>query len=703
MSYSLPGRLLIGAAYYPEYQAVDRVEKDLDLMAAAQMSVVRVGESVWSTWEPADGEFELDWLEPVLDGARQRGISAVLGTPTYAVPPWLARRYPEIAAERRSGEAVPWGARQEADYTHAAFRFHAERVIRAILTRYAGHPAVIGIQLDNEPGLELFCNHAVFQRFTDELREAYRDPDRLNDAWGLTYWSHRLSTWADLWRPDGNSVPQYDLAWRRFQARLTTEFIGWQAAIAREYTTAAQFVTTCIAYSRPAVEDDKLAAGLDVTAANLYYGMQQGLARGEEPERLAGSPGWAPAGLSALYFGADRAYSSRQAPFLVTETDATSIGGSWMNYPPYRGQLRQAAWALVSRGARMIEYWHWHTLASGFETYWGGVLPHSLEPGRIYAEISRLGHEIAAAGGVVTDLEPDADVVMVYSAPSKWAMQYLPPLATPAGAPDRDSYERIFRSFYDGAFDAGQQVRILHADQLAHLSAAELAGRFPVMAAPGVYAVDDQTLDGLSSYARAGGHLIVGVRTGYADAQARARPEVAPGRLREAAGVSYAEYSNLNRDVTVRAAAGSGLELPAGARATGWADGLELAGAETLVSYEHPHFGQWPAVTTHGFGQGRVTYVGTVPNRALAAALSRWAGNGAADRRWPGRPQPVTVTSARGSGGSSLVFVHNWSWERVALPAPSPMTEILTGTRLDQGQELALAPWDVAVLGPASR
>jgi len=103
-------------------------------------------------------------------------------------------------------------------------------------------------------------------------------------------------------------------------------------------------------------------------------------------------------------------------------------------------------------------------------------------------------------------------------------------------------------------------------------------------------------------------------------------------------------------------------------------------------------------VTTHGFGQGRVTYVGTVPNRVLAVALARWAG-GAADRWWPGRPESVTVTSARRPDGS----LHNWSWERVALPVPSPMTEVLTGTRLDRGEALALAPWDVAVLGPANR
>ena len=126
---------------------------DLDLMVDAGFSVIRVGESVWTTWEPEEGRFDLDWLQPVLDGAHERGIKVILGTPTYAAPPWLSRRYPEIAAETATGIRMPWGGRQEIDYSHPAFRFHAERVIRKIIARYADHPAVIGYQVDNEPGM----------------------------------------------------------------------------------------------------------------------------------------------------------------------------------------------------------------------------------------------------------------------------------------------------------------------------------------------------------------------------------------------------------------------------------------------------------------------------------------------------------------------------------------------------------------------
>ena len=125
-----PSGILFGAAYYAEYHREERTEADLDLMKQAGFTVIRVGESVWSTWEPRDGEFDLDWLQPVLDGAHERGIAVILGTPTYAVPPWLQTAYPEIAAERRTGERVPWGARQEVDYSHPGIP----------VPRGAGHP-----------------------------------------------------------------------------------------------------------------------------------------------------------------------------------------------------------------------------------------------------------------------------------------------------------------------------------------------------------------------------------------------------------------------------------------------------------------------------------------------------------------------------------------------------------------------------------
>ncbi|MEU6548894.1 beta-galactosidase [Streptomyces sp. NPDC046915] len=707
---ALPARVLFGAAYYHEYRPpysaerpAERLKTDLDLMADAHVTVIRVGESVWSTWEPENGRFELDWLQPVLDGAHERGISVVLGTPTYAVPPWLARQYPEITGERRTGERIGWGARQEVDFTHPAFRFHAERVVRGIVGRYAGHPAVIGFQVDNEPGLELLHNHGVFQRFVDHLREKYGDVETLNREWGLVYWSHRLSTWADLWTPDGNAQPQYDVAWREFQARQVTEFIGRQADIVREYARPEQFVTTCISYTRPAVEDDELTDRLDIAAGNPYYDMQDGLLL-PDPTPDGHEQLWKTTGVWALHQTADWMFSSRQAPFLVTETNAGSIGFPWDNRPAYDGQWRQAAWALVARGARMIEYWHWHTLHFGAETYWGGILPHTGQPGRAYAELARLGGEFDTAGALVAGLEPDADITLVYSTPSKWLMQKYPPLSKPDGEPDPAAYHRFLDPFYRGAFDARRQVRIVHARQLLDpggesegLTPQEAVRRHPVLVVPALYLAADATLDRLAAYAHAGGHLVLGPRTGYADHEARARTEPAPGRLTEAAGVSYDEFSNLLRDVPVRSAPGSPLDLPSGATATRWADGLAVTDAEVLVEYDHPHFGRWPAVTTRRHGAGRVTYVGTVPGRDLARTLAGWLAP-AARHGWGDLPASVTVSTGTAPDGRRVHIVHNWSWEPASVSAPGPLSDVLDGTSVAAGTALDLGPWDVRVL-----
>ncbi|GLP64969.1 beta-galactosidase [Streptomyces sp. TUS-ST3] len=701
----LPARVLFGAAYYHEYTPAydpelrpdERLKTDLDLMVEAGFTVIRVGESVWSTWEPENGRFDLDWLQPVLDGAHERGISVILGTPTYAVPPWLARQYPEVTGERRTGERIGWGARQEADFTHPAFRFHAERVIRKIVARYADHPAVIGWQVDNEPGLHLFHNRGVFQRFVDHLRDKYGDVETLNREWGLVYWSHRLSDWSDLWTPDGNEQPQYDVAWREFQARQVTEFIGWQADIVREYASPEHFVTTCISYTRQGVADDELAARLDIASGNPYYDMQDGLLlpdpTPDEHEQI-----WKTTGVWSMYQTADWMYSSRQEPFLVTETNASSIGFAWDNRPGYDGQWRQTAWAHVARGARMIEYWQWQTLRFGAETYWGGVLPHSGQPGRAYAEIARLGAEFEKAGPLVAGLEPDADITIVYSMPSKWLMQKYPPLSKPNGEPDPAAYHRILDPFYRGAFDAGRQVRIVHAAQLVENTAPEEAARrHPVLVVPALYIATDAALDWLTSYAHAGGHLVLGPRTGYADQEARARIERAPGRLTEAAGVHYDEFSNLVGTVPVRGVDGGPLQVSADATATHWLEGLTTVDAETLASYEHPHFGRWPAVTTREHGAGRVTCVGTVPGRDLARSLAAWMAP-APRGGWRDLPESVTVTTGTSPDGRHVHVVHNWSWEPARVPSPVDLSDVLSGGGIPAGAEVDLGPWDVRVL-----
>jgi beta-galactosidase len=92
--------ILYGAAFYEEYMPTDRLEEDVRLMREAGISVVRLGESTWTSWEPREGEFQFAWMERILNRLHKAGIKVILGTPTYSIPPWMYGHAPR-PGERR--------------------------------------------------------------------------------------------------------------------------------------------------------------------------------------------------------------------------------------------------------------------------------------------------------------------------------------------------------------------------------------------------------------------------------------------------------------------------------------------------------------------------------------------------------------------------------------------------------------------------
>ena len=129
------------------------------------------------------------------------------------------------------------------------------------------------------------------------------------------------------------------------------------------------------------VNEVEVAKSLDVVANNPYHGTQ---------DHLDGA--W-----QALQ--GDFSRSLKHQNFLVTETNAQTLGwDSAGQFPPYDGQLRLDVYTDLSTGANMVEYWHWHSIHAGQETYWKGVLSHDLEPNRAYAEVTRTAHELQKIG-----------------------------------------------------------------------------------------------------------------------------------------------------------------------------------------------------------------------------------------------------------------------------------------------------------------
>ena len=95
--------LLYGAAYYDEYMPYDRLDKDVEMMKKAGINTVRIAESTWSTCEPQEGTFDFSHVERIMDTMEEAGINVIIGTPTYAIPPWMVKSHPDVMAETVTG------------------------------------------------------------------------------------------------------------------------------------------------------------------------------------------------------------------------------------------------------------------------------------------------------------------------------------------------------------------------------------------------------------------------------------------------------------------------------------------------------------------------------------------------------------------------------------------------------------------------
>lgn len=523
--------------------------------------------------------------------------------------------------------------------------------------------------------------------------------------------------------------------------------LSWQHDLVDELRLPNQFITINYALGRYATDEATSARLLDVAGSDPYFQMQDGmLLPNPKPQPVS----WALYGAFAPQLYADRTYGLKQSPYFVLETNGGPIDGSHVNFPAYDGQWRQAAWQFVSRGSQMVEYWQWRQIKFGTEEYWGGVLPHDDKPGRVYRQLQQLGSEFERAGSRVTDLRPDSDVAMLYSVASRWALSYTPHIPGKGGSNrNEDAFDATFNAFYQGAFDSGHQVRVVYDTQLVAEGAAEsttegtvegacatdsaaqpsvlwdareFAREFSTLVAAGVYVCSDALLQWLRDYVAAGGHLILGPRSTYADSLAGMRSATKPSLLADLAGAYYQEFSNLTDSIAVCEAQGETLnttsietsslpqlpDLPSEAKAEQWIDCLIADNAQILAYCEHPHFKQFPLVTTRKTDLGRVTVVGTIPNRALAAWVYDVADAVAAEKggdvtsrnvgQWHNAVRllpTVRHTSAVNAQGERLHFFYNFAWESCSVQLPYACATLEGGSRIEQ---LELGAWDVQIV-----
>ena len=586
--------LHLGCAWYPEHWPESRWDVDLQLMRDAGMTVVRVGEFAWSRMEPAEGHFDLDWLERAIDCAARQGLKIVIGTPSAAPPAWLTHRYPATLGTQEDGRQRTHGNRTHFSFTNTQYHSFCARIATQLATRFGSHSDVVGWQIDNEYGIVSYDSETQRQ-FQVWLQTKYGTLDELNTRWSTVYWSQEYSDWAQIPIPVGPHNPGLKLEWRRFISRAFCVYQHNQMQALRAHIPPHQWVTHN--YNPTAFFDAfdhyQVSEELDFASWDAYIGTGH---------------------LDALALGAahDLIRGLKRRNFWVMETQPGSVNWSHINNTLDPGEVRAMAWHAIGHGADAVLYWQWRSALGGQEQYHGTLVAADGLPRPLYKEVAQLGYEFQCLGDVLGNTTPQADVALLHSHDDRWAINEqrhhheFDPVAHLL------HYYRALRSLVD-------TVDIVHPTAPLHT--------YRLVVAPHLHLIDDTIAEQLIAYVHAGGHLVLGPRSGMKNKDNALHSLRQPGPLTQLMGTQVEEWYALEQPVGVEGKIGSG-------NASLWAEWLTPLADDVQVLLEYQPGNGWldqqPAVTTRSVGTGRVTYIGawldsTLLTRLMAQSVGTWA------------------------------------------------------------------------------
>jgi beta-galactosidase len=589
----IPGRkaILLGTDWYPEQWPEARWEEDLRLMEAAHIKVVRIGEFAWSTMEPSENHFDLDWLERAVNLAAKHDIAAVLGTPTAAPPAWLTHKYPDTLRVDDTGRRAVHGIRAHGSVTSPRYREFCRQIANEMAKRFGHNPNVVGWQIDNEYGYANMSYDDVTENlFHEWLKTKYKSLDQLNQHWATAYWSETYDDWAEIPVPREDRDyhnPGLRLDWNRFVTDTWNSYQQNQIDVIRQQAETRQFITGNFmgffegfdhyVMARPltfASWDDYVGTGhLDPTGNGLIHDLTRGFKRDN---------------------------------YWVIETQPGAVNWAEVNNFLNRGEVRAMAWQAIGHGADEVGYWQWRSALNGQEQYHGTLIGPDGTPVPLYDEIKTIGREFEKVESSLRGTIPVSEVAILNSYDSRWAIEFQR---------HTKNYDQValLKSYYGHLRTFSQSIDVVSPD--GPLS------NYKLVVAPGLNVIPQELALHLLDYAQNGGHLVLGPRSGMKDEFNSLLPQRQPGYLADALGGRVEQYYALEKSVSVTGQWGRG-------EATIWAEQLTNSSpdAEVLLRYEKSNGwldGQ-PAAISRKYGKGRITYIGAILDNDLMGIAAKW-------------------------------------------------------------------------------
>jgi len=670
----------LGVCYYPEHWDESLWEDDYRRMRELGFSVIRVAEFAWSIFEPIEGEFQFELFDRALDAAHQYGLKVIVGTPTATPPAWLTHKYPEVLNVSQDGIIYRHGQRRHYNYSSPIYLELCARITRQMAEHYKDHPAVIGWQIDNELNCEtnVFYAEADHVAFRAWLEQKYGSLEKLNYAWGATFWNQTYSAWEQVYltRPtvSDSPNPHQALDEKRFIEDNTISFAKLQADILRELAPN-QWITTNGLFGH--LDSHRMTSELLDFFSYDSYPQFASLSPTEEEKPLLDRD-W------SRKLSVTRSISSN---FCVMEQQ--SGPGGWVNRmemsSPRPGQMRLWTYQSIAHGADMLLYFRWRTATVGTEIYWHGINDYHNQTNRRVREAGQIGQELARIGKSIVGTKFQADIAILRDYDNEWDGE----LDKWHGPMDAQSVRAWFKAL---------QYRHIPVDFLNMNAATRLDElvRYSTLVYPHPTIMTDETAALLEQYVKQGGTVIFGCRTGYKNIHGHCYMRPFPGPVAGLCGITVDDFTMIKGTITAPTLQWSSNNEIYATKAELFNDILRVEdpAVEVIATYASDYYAGQPALTKRQAGTGSAWYYGAAFNEQVA--------NGIIDRLdlqsplhdWRKLPEQVEV-SIRSSGEQSLVFLLNYSDQSAEILLTGKATELISEQSLTGAVELE--PYGVMV------
>jgi beta-galactosidase len=660
----------IGGAFFPEHHPCASWPTYVGRIADLGLSFVRIAEFTWDKLEPREGVFDFGWLDEVMGMLRERGVRAILCTPTAVPPIWACEAYPEIHPIPENGRTFGFGIRRYTCPTSPAYHRLSESIVSAMADHYAEDDRVLAWQIDNEVGHPFcFCPRCL-QNFQAWCEQRYGTIAQFNDALCTHFLGQTFQQFGQISFPTTYSHPGMWQIYHQFFSEATIACFHQQAHTLRAHGVTKP-ITTNMMITWHGYDHEQMAKALDVVAGD-HYGL------GEHNLFGAGY-------LHELFTHAYLKGMKHGQKIWFHEFQWGRTGNM-----PLPGEVRWDALAHVGLGADLINFFRVDTCPSGMERDGYGLLGVHGQPGRVYEEVKQLSADLAYLKPLLDGSQPaPAEVAVLFTHANHAEFARTPKHPTFHG-PSGNGYSMHLSRHYQAIARRNIPCDIVYpGDDFA---------KYRVIVAPALYILPRALAEKLGRFVEEGGTLLLSSFSGVADEHGRVWDIPVPGPLRGIAGIEVIDYGNAYEK------AGAVRIVPEHPRVAlppleglQWIDEIRpLADdVEVLARFDNPFYAGIPALVRRPHGRGNVYYLGAVLEQegynqvyhALTTALGLR----------PLLELPDGLYAAkRQKGDIRLLFINNPTIEPRVIDLPSGYTDALRGTAVSD--EVTLQPFEVLVL-----